>query len=80
MSIMLNRKLVDSDNARTMYKIVAFWPAKDAAPYVTYEPTIDELINRVIELAKSGKYMSVSGGTPDSLEIIRMFGQLKGLP
>lgn len=76
---MPRRKLPDKD-ARTMYKIVAWWPTANAAPFVTYKATIDEMINEVIEMAKSNKYMSISGGTPDNLEIIRMFGQLKGLP
>lgn len=76
---MLRRKLPDQDT-RTMYKIVAWWPTTNAAPYITYKATLDEMINQVIEMAKSNIYMSVSGGTPDNLEIIRMFGQLKGLP
>lgn len=80
MTMTAPRKRMPDFDSRTMYKIVAFWPVSKTAPYITYAATLDEMVNQVIEMAKSNTYMSISGGTPDGLEIIRMFGQLKGLP
>jgi hypothetical protein len=80
MVMTIPRKKPIDNTERTMYIIIAWWPVANAAPYITYSPNLDDMINLVIEMAKSNKYMSISGRTPDELEIIRMFGQLKGMP
>jgi hypothetical protein len=62
------------------YKIEAWWPNITIDPLVEYTRHKDDGIDRVVKLARTGEHTTIHLITPDSLEIIRMWGQLSGLP
>jgi hypothetical protein len=62
------------------YKIEAYWPDARSAPEVRYTAHLADALDRAIQLAYSGKHTTIRVITPDALEVIKMWGQLDGLP
>lgn len=62
------------------YKIEAWWPVANQDPLVEYVTELSYGIPRVLALAWTGRHTAISLITPNRLEIIKMWGQLDGLP
>lgn len=62
-----------------LYRIEAYWPNSTFAPKVEYAPTFANSLDKALILAMSKQHTTITVRI-DALEVIRLWGQLTGLP
>ena len=62
------------------YQIQAFYPNATMDPLTQYAGTLDRAIDQALGLMRSDQHTTISVRTPDSLEVVRLWGQVRGMP
>ena len=62
------------------YKIQAFYPDSRLSPEVSYAARWADALNDAVAIAKTGKHTTIRVLTPDIMEVIKLWGQLDGMP
>lgn len=63
-----------------LYRIQAWYPNVIEPPLTQYAAHYANALQEAIRLAFTKTYMTISVQTPDCLEVIKLWGQLEGLP
>lgn len=63
-----------------LYRIQAWYPNSITPPDTDYRAHYADALALALELAFSKRHTTITVQTPDCLEVIRLWGQLEGMP
>lgn len=63
-----------------LYRIEAYYSNAAVPPLVRWQSRYSQALNHAIDLVATGNHTTIIVTTPDNLEVIRFWGQLKGFP
>lgn len=68
-----------SEDNPLAYRIQAYYPNATTDPLTEYRAQLDQALQRAIDLMRGGQHTSINVEI-DSLRVVQLWGQIRGLP